>query len=95
MMHTGKLDRFNTMNDVELKTMEPGLKCINLVNIFLSCLSFIHSFILFLLCFVFVYFSQCGINTKALFLLMFGHAVMMYFLPFNPDHVKTCVNVGS
>ena len=25
MTHTGKLDRLNTMNDVELKTIEPGL----------------------------------------------------------------------
>ena len=26
---------------------------------------------------------------------MFDHAVMMYFLPFNPKHVKSCVNIGS
>ena len=25
MIHTGNLDRLNSMNDVELKTMEPGL----------------------------------------------------------------------
>ena len=25
MMHTGMLDRLNSMNDVELKTIEPGL----------------------------------------------------------------------
>ena len=87
MMHTGKLDRLNSMNDVELKTIEPGL-IINLLIYFIfffpAFLSYIHLFILFLLCFVFAYFSQCGIKTKALFLLMFDHAVMMYFLPFNP-----------
>ena len=25
MIHTGKLDRLNSMNDVELKTMESGI----------------------------------------------------------------------
>ena len=26
---------------------------------------------------------------------MFDPAVLMYFLPFNPKHVKLCVNIGS
>ena len=26
---------------------------------------------------------------------MFDHAVMMYFLPFSPKHVKLHVNIGS
>ena len=93
MMHTGKLDILNTMNDIQLKTIELGL----IIYLFISYFSFLpfylsymHLFILFLLCFVLVYFSQCGIKTKALFLLMFDHAVMMYFIPFNPNDAKLC-----
>ena len=98
MMHTGKLDRLNTMNDTELKAIQLGLIIYLFVSYFSFLpfyLSYIYLFILFLLCFIFVYFSQCGIKTKALFLLMFDHAVMMYFFPFNPNHVKLCVNVGG
>ena len=63
MMHTGKLDRLNTMNDIEFKTTVLGL----IIYLFISYfsflpfyLSYIDLFILFLVCFLFVYFSQCG-----------------------------------
>ena len=56
IMLTGKLYRLNTMNDVELKTIELGLIIYYFISFF-PCLSFI----LFSLCFVSVYFSQCGI----------------------------------
>ena len=56
MMHTGKLDRLNTMNDIELKTIELGLIIYLFISYFSfsAFLSFIHSFIYFvfaLLCF--------------------------------------------
>ena len=62
MMHTEKLDRLNTTNDIELKTIQLGSVFYSFISYF-SFLPF-YLLILFLLCFVFVYFSQCGIKTK-------------------------------
>ena len=68
MMHTGKLDRLNTINEIEIKTIELGSVICIFMLYFFSCLSifhtFIYLFILIVLCFVFVYFCQCGIKTK-------------------------------
>ena len=65
MMHTGKLDRLK--NDIELKTIELGLIIYLFIPYFSFlpfCLSYIHLFVLFLICFVFVYVSHCGLKTN-------------------------------
>ena len=52
-------------------------------------------FVCIFVCCCFYYFSQHGIKNEILSLLIFDHAAMMYFLAFNPNREKLCVNTGS
>ena len=55
MMHRGKRDKLNTMNDINLKTIELGLIIYQFISYFSFLPSIFHTFI-YLFCFCFALF---------------------------------------